>query len=150
MTQTRVYVPLGAEQCKALARDRRIAPTPPVVHAVTRAFTVAHSGLGQDDLEHLALQAAAMTAAERARETGDRVVVAAADVDDTAVEDDAGQRDSPSRVRLTEALDLQRVASFHLGDEHGLADSPTDDDDHPWLELSWYDATELDTLVTLL
>lgn len=146
MTQTRVYIPLTAEQCKGLARDRRIALAPPIGHAVTRALTVAQPGLDQDDLEHLALQEAAMAALQTARGSGDRVVVAAADVDPSVVEDGAGQQDSPSRVRVLEYLELQRVASFHLGDHQGSA---ADDDDSE-LELSWYDATELDALVTLL
>lgn len=145
MSRSRVYVPLTREDCRALARDRRLEGAPRPAHAVTRALQVAHPGAGVEVHEHLALQAAARAALAPAAATGERVVVAAADVDPELAVDASGQREEPSVVRLVTSLPLARIASFHLGDQLGTA--VVEDEE---LELSWYDATELDLVVSLL
>lgn len=147
MSQTRIYLPLGSARCRALADRRHLEDTPLQAHAVTRALEVAHPGAGTELHEHLALQAAARAALAEARDAGDRVVVAAADVDAELVEDGAGQKEEPSAVRVAQGLALQRIASFHVGDP-GIALAGPDGDEE--LELSWYDATELGVVLDLL
>jgi hypothetical protein len=144
---TRIYLPLGSAACRALSERRLLDGTPLAAHAVTRALEVTRPGVGEEVYEHLALQAAARTALEEARSNGDRVVVAAADVDTDLVEDRAGQKDDPSSVQITDVVPLQRIASFHVADSDIALSAPAEDED---LELSWYDATELSVLLELL
>ena len=147
MSRTRVYLPLTGEDCRTLASERRLESPPRAAHAVTRALEVAHPGVDLEVHEHLALQAAARTALAAAAGTGGRVVVGAADVDPSLVVDAAGQREEPSVVRLTEPLPLARIASFHLGDAQLAVVGSRDDEE---IELSWYDATELGVVISLL
>jgi hypothetical protein len=144
---TRIYLPLGSAACRSLSERRRLDGAPLAAHAVTRALEVAQPGAGEEVYGHLALQAAARAALEEARGNGDRVVVAAADVDTDLVSDRAGQKEDPSSVQVTDPVALQRIASFHVADADVALSAPGEDED---LELSWYDATELAVLLELL
>lgn len=147
MSLTRVYLPLTAADCRVLSARRLLSAAPLAAHAVTRALEVSLPGAEMAVYEHQALQAAAREALDGARTSGERVVVAAADVDSELVEDRAGQKQSPSVVRVTDQVALPRIASFHLADPDAALTTPDEDSD---LELSWYDATELGVVLELL
>jgi hypothetical protein len=151
MSQTRVYVPLTAEQCRSLSSGQELT-APVTAYAVTRALETSHRGLDEEEWEYLALQEAAGVALAPAG--GRRAVVAAADVASESVGESATDASALSLVRVTEPIALRRIVSFHVTDPGASTPASGEDgsgggeDDE--VELSWYDATELAVLLNLL
>lgn len=138
----RIYVPVTSADLQEL-RDRRELRAG-VGFTVTDAVRTSDPNGEDESWEHAAMQdAAAATVA-----AGAPVVVIAADVPAEAVT--AGQ--AGSRVEITSAIPLPRIASVHVGDDvlsgTPLSASPADAGSE--IELSWYDTTELDQVVRLL
>jgi hypothetical protein len=140
MPVVRVYVPLGRDDLEEL-HTRAALPagpgTPRVAYAVTHALAASAPGLDVEDLEYAAFSDAVAAAGSLRVTPGDRRIIAAADADPAWV----ARRDGApvSKVSLTAALPLSRVASFHI-DEEVTAGGRDDAAD----ELLWYDVTELD------
>ncbi|HET7305293.1 MAG TPA: hypothetical protein VFJ12_12190 [Segeticoccus sp.] len=174
MPRTRVYLPVTGADLTTLQRERSL-PGPRPACAVTRALEQSQKGAEEEELEYLALQQAAQGAVSAAAEAGEPVVVAAADVEP----EDVDGVDMPAAklpagrlacsVTVSAPVRLARVASFHLGDGiaevpdseaavsgaavSGAAVSGADSDTVQEIEereLSWYDVTELPTLVDLV
>lgn len=144
----RCYLPLSPADLQHLHGTRRV-PDPAVAFTARGAIVVSEDGEDGEDEEageYAALQAAARYALTR----GGPVIVAAADVEQAAVErpSDVGAT-SGAPVRVTREVTLPRIASLHVGDDVlGLPlTDVTDDED---IELSWYDTTEVAHLVALL
>jgi hypothetical protein len=142
MRQTRVYLPLSRSGLRRVADVRSIDGTTLTAFAVTRQLERAHPGQDEEHLEYLAFGDAAQ-AALVLREPGDRIVVAAADVEPESVQAHAAPDGLASRVRVTEPVPLRRIVSFHV--EEGGAGSEFGGEP----ELLWYDATELDEVVRM-
>lgn len=159
MPRTRVYLPVTGADLATLKRERAL-PGPRSACAVTRALEQSQKGAEEEELEYLALQQAAQAAVPSAAEAGEPVVVAAADVepeDVDGVDTPAGQLPNgrlACSVTVSEEVRLARIASFHLGD--GVAKPPGSEatadpvQEIEERELSWYDVTELPTLVELV
>jgi len=142
MRQTRVYLPLSCAGLRRVAEARSLDGSALTAFAVTRALERAHPGQDEEDLEYLALSDAT-TAALVLREPGDRVLVAAADVEPEWVQTHTSAGGPVSEVRITEPVQPRRVVSFHVeadGAESEFGGVP---------ELLWYDATELDEVVRM-
>lgn len=159
MPRTRVYLPVTGADLTALARDR-VLSAPRSACAVTRALEQAQRGADEEELEYLALQQAASDAVPAAADAGERVAVAAADVEPegiTGIDTPAGQL-PPGRaacsVTVSEQVALARIASFHLADDVAVQPPASSDDpaeqEAEEMELSWYDVTELSLLVDLV
>lgn len=133
-TMTRVYLALTPADLDELA-SRGLLPEAPAT-AVTPALEAAYPQEDEEGLEFQAIQeAAAATVA------GQRVLVAAADLATSVTPRTAS---TPAAVRVDDEVALDRVVSFHVGDEGA---TPTPDRE---TELSWYDVTELDEVRRLL
>ncbi len=141
MRQTRVYLPLSSAAVVRLAATRVVAGPDITAYAVTQELERANPGADEEDLEYLALGAAAEAAATIREHPADRRVVLAADVEPAWVERPHTSGPS-SQVRLTEDVPLRLVVSFHV-DEAGAAPGPGEAD------LLWYDATELDEVARM-
>ena len=141
MTLVRVYLPLTPDDLRSLQHDRELAGERHG-YAVTPAVCQSDPDGDDETWEHAALQDAAGAAAEG----GGPVLVAAADVERELV--DATEA-AGSRVGVRGPVRLARVAAFHVGDDvlDGAA-TPLDPDSE--LALSWYDASELDRLASLV
>lgn len=139
MPVVRVYVPLGRESLEKLVATGSLAAgpgTPRIAYAVTPGLASSAPGLDVEDLEYAAFCDAVEAASGLRAAPADRRVVAAADVDPGAVVPRDG---SPvSKVALTAAVPLSRIASFHVDDEVTVGQDDEAD------ELLWYDVTELD------
>lgn len=139
----RVYLPLRIDQVRELADSGRLA-------GPVDGFAVGEdSGTEIEDSEHAALQRAARVALD----SDQPVLVAAADVAtaDLRAGDAASQEPREPRVvatTVTGDVERSRVAALLVGDDV-LGAEPVLDDGHP-VELSWYDTTELDQLMSLL
>ena len=140
MTQTRIYVPLLPEAVRRLATDREIGPAPLAAFGVTERLERADPTGLEEEWEYAALTEAAESAALLQGSTVAKRVVAAADVDPSAVAPD-GTRDSLAAVTVSTAISLRQVVSFHVDEEAG---------DQGMEDLLWYDATELDEVLRLL
>jgi hypothetical protein len=141
MTQRRIYVPLNASALRALARDRQLGGLPLTACAVTRAVERAYPAADQEELEYAVLWDAVELATGMREAPGDRLVVAAADMEGRWVGPHPGERsDVPSLVHVAHRLDLANIVSLHV-DEVGAGDDE---------ELLWYDVTELPTVLGLL
>lgn len=140
MSLTRVYLPLSAAGLRRLAQARTLEPAP--AFAVTEEVRAADPTGDEEAWEYAAL-ADAVDAAGELREGEDgRRVVAAADVEETAVGPAAGTPDlAPSAVTVSEVVPLSAVVSFHVDEDTGAEDLD---------DLLWYDVTELDEVVRLL
>ncbi len=139
MTQIRVYLPLAAAQCRELAGRLALGP-PPRAYAVTESVRGSDPSGDEEAWEYAAL----LDAARSCVQAGVPVVVAAADLGPEVVD---ASSPSGSRVTVTGAVPLQRIAAFHVGDDV-LTGGPVSTDTD--LELSWYDTTELELLLDLL
>jgi hypothetical protein len=125
----RVYLPADVPAVRALIADGALRC--PVAHAVTDALRAEVPDADEEELEYLALLAAAADSAE-SRPPGLRVVLAA-DVPSTAV---AGPLEgSVTGVRLGQQVPIADVAAAHV-DETAAGD-PDDRD------LLWYAVQEL-------
>ena len=138
----RIYLPLSPDQCRQLSTARSV-PGPLEGYAVTQAVRTSDPQGDEESWEFAALQDAALSCAVRSAP----VLVAAADLDIADLDDSAP---AGSRVRVTGALPLQRVAAFHVGDDVLTRQPPAPADPGSEIELSWYDTTELDHLVSLV
>lgn len=127
----RAYLPLDADELRALDETGTLPERPRTAFAVTDKLRVAQPTEDDEGLEYLATQDAATDAAAR-----DLRVVAAVDVDSDLVTE-RSDTDTVSAVRVSGAPPRRRIASFHVLDPAGERDVDVD------LELSWYDATEL-------
>lgn len=138
----RAYLPVSSAQLRELAQTRRLAP-PLTGFSVTEALRATHPGTDGEELEHLALQ----QAAKAGLESGRPVIVVAADVDGI---DSAPTAAAPQAalVQVSGEVRVARVAAIHVGDElvggRPVLGLPGQ------VELSWYDTTELEHLVSLL
>lgn len=142
MTQTRIYVPLGATSVRRLAQSRSLASEVIGAFAVTERLERSLPGADEEQWEYAALCHAVEAAGALRESETDKRVVAAADVDASAVSPRAGESGvAVSAVEVAGPLPLERVVSFHLDEEPG-ADGVDD--------LLWYDVTELDDVVRLL
>lgn len=139
MPVVRVYVPLGREGLEELAAAGFLAAgpgSPRQAYAVTPRLEKAAPGLDVDGLEYAAFSDAVDAAGALRSAPADRRVVASADADPSWVAPRDGQ--PVSKVILTSAIPLSRVASFHVDDDvQAGVDEEAD-------ELLWYDVTELD------
>lgn len=138
----RIYLPLSPEQCRQLSAERSV-PGPLEGYAVTQAVRTSDPQGDEESWEYAALQDAALSRVARSAP----VLVAAADLDVSDVDDSAP---SGSRVGVSGPLDLQRVAAFHVGDDVLAGEPHAAADPGAEIELSWYDTTELDHLVSLV
>lgn len=138
MPDTRIYLPLTPAQVIHLHRHRRLsAPLKGV--AVTEAVRRAEPGGDEESWEYAAMQQAAAAAAAQGA-----VIVAAADVAPALLKEEGAD----GAVLLSAGVELRRVASFHLGDDVVSGASPAVGTEP--VELSWYDTTELEQLVSLV
>jgi hypothetical protein len=127
------------DELRGLSRDGVLGPPPATAYAVTDDLRRENGGADEEELEYLAFLDAASA-------TGSVRVLAAADVDDSQVDEllDAGL--PVSAVRVTAPVPRRQVVSFHVADpgdpgERAAAGIPA---------FSWYDATELDVVLDLL
>lgn len=124
---TRVYLTLTPAHLDELA-DSGTLPEAPAT-GVTPALATAYPQEDEEGLEFQAIQEAAA-----ATDSGQRVLVGAADVT-TAVGPRTGS--TPGAVAVGD-IPLERLVSFHVGDAGVVPDPELE------TELSWYDVTELD------
>lgn len=128
---TRTYLPLDADELRALGDTGTLPARTRTAFAVTDRLRAALPTEDDEGLEYLATQDAATDAAARGLR-----VIASVDMDDDEVTDLT--EDHPaSAVQVAGAPPKRRIASFHVMDPAGERDADAD------LELSWYDATEL-------
>lgn len=136
-TMRRIYLPLTAAELESLRTARELAGETLPGFAVTAATTAAQPGVDDDELHEFVVGQEAARAALAA----DGCVVAAADVAGSEVAEDP----DASSVRVSGPLPLKRFASFHLIDREAADADPEAD-----VELSWFDATELDLLLDVV
>ncbi|MGL4744930.1 MAG: DUF6912 family protein [Dermatophilaceae bacterium] len=137
MPVTRVYLPIGRDAVDALASGRPLR-CPHPAHAVTEAVGRPGLVVDEEELEHLAWQAAVEHAAAFTADGVRRRVVAAADIDGGVVIPAAGP---PSQVEVTAPVERSRVVSFHIDERPGATGSS---------DLLWFDVTEVDAVRALL
>lgn len=140
-TMRRVYLPLTEQQLTALRQTRELADPWSAGFAVTDAVRAEQAGTDDDELCEFAVTQAAARAALQA----DGVVVAAADIASSGVTEETGDGAASGAVRVSGPLPLKRFASFHLVDRGAAEDDPEAE-----VELSWFDATELDLLLDVI
>lgn len=140
MTQTRIYLPLGAADVRRLVETRELGPAPLDAFAVTERLERSLPTGDEEEWEYAAQSEAVVTAGERREAPHDKRVVAAADVEPDWV-DARPREESLAAVRITEPVPLSRIASFHIDEEPGAIGTE---------DLLWYDATELDEVARLL
>jgi hypothetical protein len=141
MTVTRIYVPLNASRLRSLDKERALTRVPLLAYAVTAAVRAAARAAGQDEWEYTALSDAARSSAALLTSRESRRIVAAADVSSEVVGSPPPESSiDESAVSISEAVALNRIASFHVDGD----DSSEDD------ELLWYDVTELPAILALL
>lgn len=149
MPLQRVYLPATAAAVGALHATGVLGPAPLRAHTVTGTVSRGAFGGDEEDQEYAAWLAAAADARTLVGERGRRVVVSA-DVDSTLLEselpedrdaraNDAGPAPETS-VRVTSAIPLKRIVSFHLDEQPGGGDA----------DLLWFDVTEINEVVGAL
>ncbi len=139
--QIRCYLPLSAAQVAELDEHGRLTGEL-VAFVVTQSVRRSDPSGDEEAWEYAALQ----DAATHALQQGDPVVIAAADVGRDTIDDTAP---AGSRVLVHGPVVLPRVASLHVGDDL-LQGVELVGDDTAAIELSWYDATELAQVRSLL
>lgn len=139
--QIRCYIPLTADQARLLHEEGAVAGEL-VAFVVTESVRRSDPNSDDDAWEWAALQ----DAAAYCQQEGQPVLVAAADVGRDTI-DDSGS--TGSRVTVHGPVALPRIASLHLGDDL-VGETARVSDDVSVVELSWYDATELADVRTLL
>lgn len=138
--QIRCYLPLTTAQARELHEEGSLAGSL-VAFVVTESVRRSDPEGDEEVWEWAALQ----DAATYCRHQGQPVLVAAADVGRDTIEDSPS---SGSRVTVNGPVTLPRVASLHLGDDVvGDAQQVAEDE---VIDLSWYDATELAQVRSLL
>ncbi len=136
MTTERIYLPLDDAALAALATTRELGEPPLGAFAVTDAV---RSAVGGDDAEIHEFAASQEAAAYAIGH--DALVIGAADLSSAAVLTDGGD----AQVEVKGAIPLARFASFHLIDRAAHEAEPDAE-----LELSWFDATELELLRSVI
>lgn len=144
--QIRCYLPLTADQAAQLEDEGQVGGDL-VAFVVTESVRRSDPDGDEEAWEYAALQDAAAFCLQEGRP----VLVAAADVGRDTIDDAAP---SGSRVLVHGPVGLPRLASLHLGDDL-VGDSPgvpatQAGDQSESIELSWYDATELADVRSLL
>ena len=120
----RVYLPTTLTALPGIIAAGELAPAPLDGYAVTPALREAYASGDEEELEYVAMLAAARESLRqlaRSPEAPRRRVVLAADVadaDSTAIPYD----DEPAAVRIDVAIPLSKVASAHVDDEEAEAD----------------------------
>jgi len=158
----RVYLPSTLPGLADVLREDAVGPAPLHGFAVTPALREAYASGDEEELEYIAMLAAARESLRllRADPTAPRRrVVLAADADVTWIAYD----DDPAAVVVTEPIPLAAVASGHVDDEDAEADvtvavdaiaaADGGDEDAGFAvdgaeghELAWYATQELKTL----
>lgn len=138
--QVRCYLPLTIEQARELHEQGSLSGTL-VGFVVTDSVRSSDPDGDEEVWEWAALQDAAASC----REQGLPVLVAAADVGRDTVDDGPARG---SQVRVHGPVTLPRIASLHLGDD--VLGGPPSAAETDVIELSWYDATELAHVRSLL
>ena len=139
--QIRCYLPLTAERASELHETGNLVGDL-VAFVVTDSVRRSDPGGDEEAWEYAALQ----DAAAYCQEEGLPVLVAAADVGRDTIDDAAPLG---SRVIVHGPVSLPRIASLHVGDDLVGEVAPVSSDDDV-IELSWYDATELADVRSLL
>lgn len=139
--QIRCYIPLTADDVRQLHEEASVAGDL-VAFVVTDSVRRSDPNGDVEAWEFAALQ----DAARYCQQEGQPVLVAAADVGRDTI-DDSGPTGSQVLVRGPVAL--PRIASLHLGDDLVGATAQISDEQSV-VELSWYDATELADVRSLL
>ncbi|MEO7234521.1 MAG: hypothetical protein ABIW80_04020 [Lapillicoccus sp.] len=141
--QRRIYLPLSAEELRRLGAQGDLAPAPFTAYAVTDDLRRDHPASDEEELEYLAFTDADAAASGEAGAAGEVRLLAAADVDESAVTEllDAGR--AVSAVRVSTAVPRRHVVSFHVAE-------PAQGADGGLPAYAWYDATELDVVLDLL
>lgn len=138
---TRCYLPLDAEAVTELVDHGRLNGDL-VAFVVTESVRRSDPSGDEEAWEFAALQ----DAAAYCQQQNQPVVVAAADVGRDSIDASAPLG---SRVVVHGPVALPRVASVHVGDDL-LGDLPAVSTAPDVIELSWYDATELADVRSLL
>lgn len=139
--QTRCYLPLDADGVTELVDHGRLSGDL-VAFVVTESVRRSDPTGDEEAWEFAALQ----DAAAYCQEQGRPVLVAAADVGRATIDDTAPLG---SRVVVHGPVPLPRIASVHVGDDV-LGDVAVISSADDVIELSWYDATELADVRSLL
>lgn len=140
--QTRIYLPLSVAALRRLSRDGVLDAPPLSAYAVTADLRREHPTADDEELEYLAFVDAATS-------TGPPRVVAAADVEADDVDPSGAASGAMSAVRVAASVPRRQVVSFHVADADG--DPSTGGGGSGGIpEFSWYDATELEVVVSLL
>jgi hypothetical protein len=141
VTQTRIYLPLDAAGVRRLAQDREIGGSR---GGGLRAFAVTgqverdHPLGDEEEWEYAALGEACDAATSLRGGAATKRVIVAADVDPTWVTAGTG---SAAAVMVSSPVPLSKVVAFHVDETAG---------DDGMQDLLWYDATELDEVLTLV
>lgn len=139
MPQTRIYVPLNLTTMADLIHHRELRGRQVPAHAVTGAFERSLPGTDEEEREYVALCNAARQASGLRIAAHDRRIVAAADVDLSAVGEPHGPHpEALSLVEVTGPVPMRHIVSFHI-DEVGGAEA---------IEMLWYDVTEAQDALT--
>jgi hypothetical protein len=159
----RVYLPSTLPALADILRDGAISPGPVHGFAVTPALREAYASGDEEELEYIAMLAAARESLRLLRAdpaAPRRRVVLAADAEATWIAYD----DAPAAVVIIDAVPLVAVASGHVDDEDAEADvavaadaiaaADGGDEDAEFTvdgaeghELAWYATQELKTLI---
>ena len=159
----RVYLPLTLPGLADVLREGAVGPAPVHGFAVTPALREAYASGDEEELEYIAMLAAARESLRLLRadpEAPRRRVVLAADAEATWIAYD----DDPAAVVVADIIPLAVVASGHVDDEaaepdvtvaaDAIAAADAGDEDAGFTvdgaeghELAWYATQELKTLI---
>lgn len=160
----RVYLPSTLPALADVLREGTVSPAPLHGFAVTPALREAYASGDEEELEYIAMLAAARESLRLLRATPDaprRRVVLAADAEATWIAYD----DEPAAVVITDPIPLAALASGHVDDESAEADVAAaasaiaaadagdedagfDVDGAEGHELAWYATQELKALIS--
>lgn len=160
----RVYLPSTLPALADVLREGTVSPAPLHGFAVTPALREAYASGDEEELEYIAMLAAARESLRLLRATPDaprRRVVLAADAEATWIAYD----DEPAAVVITDPIPLAALASGHVDDESAEADvaaaasaiaaADAGDEDAGFTvdgaeghELAWYATQELKALIS--
>ena len=125
----RVYLPTTLTALAGILKSGELGPAPLRGYAVTPALRESYASGDEEELEYVAMLAAARESVRQlalAPEAPRRRAVLAADVPDadvtaTAYAGSAGD-DEPAAVTITSVIPLSRLASGHVDDEAAVDD----------------------------
>ncbi|MDQ4085310.1 MAG: hypothetical protein M3165_05780 [Actinomycetota bacterium] len=159
----RVYIPVTHTGLRDLVASGGLGPSPLVGYAVTGALRESYAEGDEEQLEYVAMTAAARSSLRLLAVSEDeppRRLVVAADVDEARPYDEYG----PAAVELSRAVPMRQVASVHADTGEAEADvaaavamlrsgGPRDADEEFLLdaceghELAWFGTQELGDLL---